>query len=285
MNINLVRCLTISSNEFDFMDLCLLAYRRLILAHLKDLSASLGQPNLNGQTAKDLLDLADSIYQHHTARTGRRGNGSVQDEEQEWRNKLAAEMDDEYSCSWGKYEADFQQPDLDEAETYDTWAERMIREHKKRLRAARNFNAPPQSKPEVKPSWTPEDQQRFLREEESRRQLQKAAEEAEKRFQFLFKLQSLVRSDSEIKESDLPFSCSEDVKSIGQIILLHVNEQDQVDAKRKALRELQRLWHPDKFSQKFSQRLSATIRDKVLAKVTEISQYLNAFSCSLESEK
>ena len=251
------------------------------MAHLKDLSASLSQPNLEGQTAKDLLDLADSVYQYHLAGTGKRANSSAQSDEQEWKNKLAAEMDDEYGSSWGKYEADFQEPDLNEAETYDSWAERMIREHRKRSKAARNSNPPP-PKPEPTPSWTPEDQQRFLKEEEARRQLQKTAEKAEKRFQFLFKLQRMVQSEGTIEEQDLPFDCSADIRSIGDLIVLHVNELDQADAQRKALRELQRLWHPDKFSQKFGQRLNAKIRDKALARVTEISQYLNAFTCSID---
>jgi len=231
-----------------------LAYRRLVLANLKDLSASLDQPNLEGNTGKDLLDLADSVYQYHLAGSNIPTMPTHQPEEEEWRNKLSAELEDEYVSSWGKYESDFTQANQEETETYDSWAQRMMNEHRKRTRT--HFT-PPTTKQEKKPAsgWTPEDQQRFLKEEELKRELQRTTDIANKRYQFLSKLQAMVMSERPI---------------LGDL-----------EAKRKAMRELQRLWHPDKFMQKFGHRLNETIRDQVLRKVTEISQYMNAYNCSL----
>lgn len=256
------------------------AYRRLILAHLKDLSASLTQPNLEGVTGKDLLDLADSVYQYHLVGTRQKNLSSTnQKEEEEWRNKLSAELDDEYSSNWGRYEADFLQPDLEEAETYDSWAERMIFEHQQKRRRV-VILPQPQEEAKAKSSWTHEDQQRFLKEEESRKRIREVSEIAEKRYVFLAKLQALAHSEQPIKASDLPFGVTQDVESIGNLILFHVKEMKEVEAKRKALKELQRLWHPDKFAQKFGQRLGDEIRTEVLNKITEISQYLNVYNCS-----
>ena len=258
-----------------------LAYRRLVLANLKDLSASLDQPNLEGNTGKDLLDLADSVYQYHLAGSNIPTMPTHQPEEEEWRNKLSAELEDEYVSSWGKYEADFTQANQEEeTETYDSWAQRMMDEHRKRTRT--HFT-PPTTKQEKKlaSGWTPEDQQRFLKEEELKRELQRTTDIANKRYQFLSKLQAMVMSERPIEEKDLPFHCSQSLESIGQLILLHVTELGDLEAKRKAMRELQRLWHPDKFMQKFGHRLNETIRDQVLRKVTEISQYMNAYNCSL----
>ena len=247
------------------------------MAHLKDLSAALSQHNYEGQTAKDLLDLADSVYQYHIGGSEKTMEFNQQKEDQEWERKLAAELDEEYGTNWGKYEEDFCQ-DVNGTESYDSWAERMIFEHKKRTKVK---NVPPlASQPKVEPTWTEEDQQKFLKQEEARKLQRKTAEIAQKRYAFLTKLSLLVQSENVIALSDLPFNCSEKVESIGQLILAHVNELEETEAKRKALRELQRLWHPDKFSQKFGSRLKNEIREIVLKKVTEISQYLNAFKCS-----
>jgi NF-kappa-B inhibitor-like protein 1 len=250
------------------------AYRDLILANLKDLSVSLPFQNHQGQRAEELLELADSVYKYHQTTKPVSNNNLQSSEEQEWKNKLAAELDDEYSSSWGKYENDYIQPDVDEAESYDSWAKRIIHEYKKKTKLS---GLPPPPKPEVKSSWTEEDQRKFIEEEEKRKQQQKLSEINHKRLQFLTKLRVMVQSENPIAIQDLPFSLSENINSICQLILFHLKELEDADEKRKALRNLQLLWHPDKFSQKFGQRLQESDRENVLKKVTEISQYLNTF--------
>ncbi|KAI9555548.1 hypothetical protein GHT06_018063 [Daphnia sinensis] len=260
------------------------AYRKMILGNLKEMSVSLTQSNLSGQTAKDLLDLADSVYQYHIGGSEKKEEYSKQKNEQEWEQKLAAELDYEYQNHWGKYEQDFLQEDTNESESYDSWAKRMIFEYKQK-NSARTFSIPPQAQSNHKPSWTEEDQQKFLKDEETRKQMRKASETADRRFLFLSKLSMLIKTENPIEISDLPFQPSDTIESIGQLILLHVKESEDADTKKKALRELQRLWHPDKFSQKFGARLKEEIRESVLRKVTEISQYLNAFNCDSEATK
>ena len=92
-----------------------IAYRDLILANLKDLSVSLPFQNHQGQKAEELLELADSVYKYHQTTKPISSNNLQSSEDQEWANKIAAELDDEYGSSWGKYENDFIQPDVDEA--------------------------------------------------------------------------------------------------------------------------------------------------------------------------
>lgn len=259
-----------------------LAYRKMILSNLKEMSVSLTQTNLNGQTAKDLLDLADSVYQYHLGGSEKKKEYAQQKNEQDWEQKLVAELDYEYENHWGKYEKDFLEEESNETESYDSWAKRMIFEHKQK-NSAQKFSIPSQAQSNHKASWTQEDQQKFLKDEETRRQLRKAAETADRRFLFLSKLSMLIKTENTIEMSDLPFQPTDAIESIGQLILLHVKESENTDTKRKALRELQRLWHPDKFSQKFGARLKEEIRESVLKKVTEISQYLNAFNCGSEA--
>lgn len=250
----------------------------MILVNLKEMSASLTQPNLEGQTAKDLLDLADSVYEYHLGGNERKSDFSKEKEEQEWQKKLSEELDDEYGGHWGKYEQDFVQEDVNETESYDSWAKRMIHEHKKKISSQKFYISSPPD-PKLKPSWTPEDQQQFLRGEKARDEQRKTAKATEKRFTFLSKLSLLIQTEDQIEISNLPFHPTEDVESIGQLILAHIKDLTDPDTKKKALRELQRLWHPDKFSQKFGARLKEEIRESVLKKVTEISQYLNAYNC------
>lgn len=256
----------------------------MILANLKEMSLSLTQANLNGKTAKDLLDLADSVYQYHLGGSEKKKEYSKKKNDEEWEQKLAAELDYEYGNHWGKYEDDFLQEDTNETESYDSWAKRMIFEHKKKT-STRKSPIPSQAPSKHKSSWTEEDQQKFLKDEETRKQLQKTAVTADRRFIFLSKLSMLIKTENPIEISDLPFQPTDTVESIGQLILVHVKESEDSDGKRKALRELQRLWHPDKFSQKFGARLKDEIRESVLRKVTEISQYLNAFGCDSEANK
>lgn len=242
------------------------------------MSESLEQSNHSGQSGKDLLDLADSVYQYHLG--GRsRTVPSKHKEDLEWQAKLEAEMDDEYGGSWGKYEEDFVQENVNEPETYDEWAERITREHKNRKFKSSPPAIPPPAQSKQSSSWTPEDQHNFLREEEKRKNSRKLAETAEKHLLFLSKLSKMAQSESVIGPSELPFNCTDDNGEISQLLLFHVKCLDDMDAKKKALRELQRLWHPDKFSQKFGARLREDIHEIVLRKVTEISQYINTFNC------
>lgn len=240
---------------------------------MSSFSTSLDEVNKDGQTVKFLLDTADSLYQNHNTEilaVNRRN-----DAEEDWNNKLATEMEDEYQNDWGQYEADFSQT-LPESESYDAWAERMINEHRKK-----HSKITMVPKPQTKPSsWTPEDQNQFIKKEEEMRRLAKLNKASELRLQFLSKLRCMVRSEGTIELEDLPFDCKDDIHSICQHILFDVKEAKDVEVKRKALRELKRMWHPDKFSQKFSQRLAENIRETTMDKVNKIAQYLNTYDCS-----
>lgn len=187
-------------------------------------------------------------------------------------------LDDEYQASWGRYEQDFYGNYSLERETYDAWAERMIYEHRKKQQSLRT---PVQIKTATSPSaskWTEDDQKRFLKEEEARKEMQKQNARIEKRLTFLSKLSFMSRGESStIGRSDLPFSLNDEADAICELIMMNVNEEPDESGKKKLHRELQRLWHPDKFSQKFASRLSEDIRDRVLHKVTQISQCLNAY--------
>lgn len=261
------------------------AYRRLVLGNLQDFANSMNEQNDEEETAKELLELADSVYKYHleTNKKARiqRPEKLTTVNEKEWEKKLAEEVHDEYCASWGKYEDDFTS-DAREQESYDSWADRILNEHKKKRH--RRQKPPPSAKSEDKLTWSKEDQEAFLKAERMRQEQTRKSELEEKCVTFLSKLKLMVQNDGIIEKSDLPFDCSEKVEAIGELILLNVKGIEEEEAKRKALRELQRLWHPDKFAQIFGQRLNESIRASVLNKVTEISQFINSFTCRNNSK-
>ncbi len=52
--------------------------------------------------------------------------------------------------------------------------------------------------------------------------------------------------------------------------------RNDADARRRAVREALRRWHPDKFGQRFGSRLAAADRDRILERVKAVSQALTA---------
>jgi len=255
----------------------LLAYKNLILLHLNGFATSMDQSNDDGLTVGFLLETADAIYRHHTREIPKKIH---HDAEEDWNSKICAEMEDEYQNNWGQYEEDFLEADVNDCETYDSWAERMIYEHRKKT-SNHSYKVPPAPKVESKSSsgWSAEDQSQFLKNEETKRIAKEAEKSSKLRFQFLSKLRNMVHSEGTIHSTDLPFDCQDQVECICQHILFDVKEVNDVEEKRKAVRELKRLWHPDKFAQKFHQRLAEDIKDPVMKKVNEIAQYLNTYNC------
>ena len=236
-------------------------------------STSLDEVNKDGQTVRFLLDTADAVFQSHTREIPTVSKNVEM--EDDWNYKIAAEMEDEHETSWGQYENDYSQT-FPESESYDSWADRLFSEHqRKHSNILKTFKLP--KKPS---SWTAEDQSQFLMEEEKKRLLMEFEKSSQLRLQFLSKLHSMVHSEGTIHLEDLPFNCDDEVQSICKHILSDVKEMKETEERRKALRELKRLWHPDKFAQKFNQRLAENIRERVSKKVNDIAQFLNTYDCS-----
>ena len=253
----------------------------MILPLLSHIPIAMDASNEKGQTIENLLEVADTLYQYYTTKSTSKElqNNSVLKEDDEWQRKLAAEMEDEYAANWGRYESDFLE-DTKESEDYDAWAERILRERRKTHEKPK---VPLPPKPE-KTEWTPEDQKKFLEEEERRRGQLKTLERAQKRTAFCSKLLRMTqKTTGAILEVDLPFALADDVSAICDLIVMDLEElKEDPEVQRKAHRDLQRLWHPDKFAQKFGSQLAEDIRPHVLKKITEISQNLNVYVCKVK---
>jgi len=245
-----------------------------LLAHIP---ISMEEKNKNGHSLEFLLEMADAFYHQHRDRgINNNFHNNRNAKEEEWNRKLAGELEDEYAA-WSRYEEDFTWVNR-ECENYDSWAERILQERKSKMKSS-GPQSPP--KEEVKPSGMKEDQDKFFRDQEARKHVKILSDKLKRRMKFKLKLAQLVqKQEREIFETDLPFALNDEVSEICELIVMDLEDiEDDKEAKRKSYRELQRLWHPDKFSQKFGARLTDNLRPKVLQKITEISQSLNAYHC------
>ena len=73
-----------------------------------------------------------------------------------------------------------------------------------------------------------------------------------------------------ITKCDMPFSEKSNAEQIISLILKCSDDQDE----RRSLREAIRKWHPDKFSQMFTDRIEKNDIDYVMSIVTYVSQTL-----------
>lgn len=94
---------------------------------------------------------------------------------------------------------------------------------------------------------------------------------------YLAKLEKLYSNTQDLIYSyeDIPWPSAQE--DISNLLFCDVEAED-IDTRRKLVREQQIRWHPDKFIQKIGSKLLEKDREKILNKVKEISQSLNNLS-------
>lgn len=97
-----------------------------------------------------------------------------------------------------------------------------------------------------------------------------------RRSQYEKKFEALLASSSSDKLDfdDIPWPSTGSTSDVVEALFADFSSR-QSDAYKKYLRDQQKRWHPDKFSQKFGTRISDHDRERILEKVKEISQALN----------
>lgn len=173
----------------------------------------------------------------------------------EWNEKLAQAHEDDTSIYCGKYGDGKYQNQYHE--TYDEWADRIYNEfnrrHQHKFTQPKNSEAKTQSSayaetklPPFKPKYPSENNVK------------------------LNKYNRLFTKKGTINISDLPFSKTSTADEIVSLLVIGNENTD----KKKVLREAIRKWHPDKFSQMFSERIDKNEFDDVINIVTHVSQTL-----------
>lgn len=93
-------------------------------------------------------------------------------------------------------------------------------------------------------------------------------------------------SDETFTESlrfqDVPWPAAESTEKSIEILFHDVSKSNETLYK-KYLREQQVRWHPDKFFQKFGNKIRESDKDEIMSRVNELSQALNKLNDDVAS--
>ena len=183
-------------------------------------------------------------------------------EAEEWQNKLAEESQHEYDQSFGKF--DFYSGETEStSETFDDWADRIFQEFsKKRKKTWKKTEEKSSSKPKnLKPDTGPtqvDQNYKLLKEKKLREKEEKLCER-------------LFNSTAVIGLSDLPYKNMKAEEILEMVTGKCGCEAHEI---KKRIREELLRWHPDKFRQKFGERIDPEQQGQVMDHVKHISQIL-----------
>jgi len=249
-------------------------------------------PNANGTTPKILLDALNKVMYDDTVEGSDSSDSSLDNAQKtaqnssDWSQKLQHEDQDEHYDRFGKFDV-WEDTGYKNKfnETENEWADRIYAEfsrlqsrNNKRIKSKKNA-----MEEEKDPKKAPKKKELLLK-------IPKKNSEA-KQTLFRDKLSKLLdpqNTELITTNSLLPF----DENSTSDFIINQLLLSDDAgsepttsgstgsqvqDRKRKRIKEVIRIWHPDKFSQLYHQRIDPEHRDDIIRIVTHISQALLNF--------
>ncbi|XP_061119260.1 NF-kappa-B inhibitor-like protein 1 isoform X1 [Conger conger] len=270
------------------------AYDDLVVPLQKSCPVAMETPNKAGVTPKDLLQwMREDQFREPAVNAGA---SAAADPDRAWRDKLFGECQDEFHETFGQYDEDFLQDDVD-SEDFGDWAERIRREYVSQQHARAQRQASAASKGGRKRGKTKEEAEE---EERGRRELQarlqrehaeylaraerkEAETQLSRRRRYEERCAATFRADSAARlgYDDIPWPAPRG--SVAQMVevMLHGSDRADLPAFRKLLKRQQALWHPDKFAQRCGDRLEEGERKRILDTVTGLSQELNRLAQSV----
>ncbi|XP_063794155.1 NF-kappa-B inhibitor-like protein 1 [Pseudophryne corroboree] len=289
-------------------------YTDLVVPILKRCPQSMDAPNHQGITPRSILRLAEDCMQRNSQHNPPTSEAQTGAPSTDWRDKLLAESMDEYQESYGQYEEDYSDPviETETFETFESWADRIYREHQARRRQSERPRAKTKRVFTEETSGAEEEQRHVESQQRMEKELRQAQSERYQR-----KCQEFFQGAGATVDTDLqhgssggkrtmkdaaPESESGDAsventvvgtgmrllgysdipwpvlggtaKQMAQAIAAGADSSDATSYKRY-LRAQRVTWHPDRFMQRCGTRLHAKDRERVLETVTALSQELN----------
>ncbi|XP_076019668.1 NF-kappa-B inhibitor-like protein 1 [Genypterus blacodes] len=252
-------------------------------------------PNSAGVTPQDLLQ-----WMRHTGPAASTSGPPAADPEKEWMEKLFGECEDEFSETFGVYDADDFLPVDDDDEDYGDWAERIRKEYFDKKHAdAQRLAASSSGWKKKKTKQEKEQEQQSNKElldrmkKEHEEYLKRAARKEEetrlgRKRRYDEKCASTFQPGSsaeatKLSYSDIPWPAPRGTVLEMIDVMLHGVDRNDAPAFRKTLRKQQVLWHPDRFAQRCGARLEEKDKRRVLDTVTALSQELNKLAHSLKT--
>jgi len=247
-------------------------------------------PNDNGTTPKLLLDALNKVMYDDTVEGSDSSDSSLDNAQKtaqnssDWSQKLQHEDQDEHYERFGKFDV-WEDTGYKNKfnETENEWADRIYAEFS-RLQSRNNKRI--KSKKDAMKEKEEKDPNKAPKKKELLLKIPKKNPEA-KQTLFRDKLSKLLdpqNTELITTNSLLPFdenSTSDYI--INQLLLSSDDGSESTTATgsqvqdRKRIKEVIRIWHPDKFSQLYHQRIDPEHRDDIIRIVTHISQALLNF--------
>lgn len=179
-----------------------------------------------------------------------------------------------------------------EQETYDEWADRLWSEHQrkhyhnaniwmdkdKRKRKSSDLNTS-KSKSFASETTCEEDDLKKARKDLQESYSFNANEHKKEYFQTrkmnyeINYQKALNDKNKNMHFADIPWPCSGTVETMMEVLFCDIPLDGAL--KKKYIKEQQIRWHPDKFLQRFSDRLEHSSKAKILDLVNQISQAIN----------
>uniref|UniRef100_UPI0037E8F1F2 NF-kappa-B inhibitor-like protein 1 n=1 Tax=Semicossyphus pulcher TaxID=241346 RepID=UPI0037E8F1F2 len=271
------------------------AYDDLVVPLKKSCPEAMNASNNAGVTPEDLLK-----WMKRTESAGNMSRPSETDPEKEWMEKLFGECEDEFSETFGVYDADDFLPVDDDEEDFGDWADRIRKEYFdqkhaeaqrlaasssgwKRRKTKQEREQEQQSNKDLLDKLQREHEEyvaRAARKEEETRQGKKRR--YEEGCAATFQAGSSAGS-TKLSYSDIPWPAPKGTVQEMVDVMLHGVDRKDVPLFRKLLRKQQALWHPDKFAQRCEARLEEKDKKRILETVTALSQELNRLAQSLRT--
>ncbi len=223
-------------------------------------------PNKKGTTPQKFLDALTAYnYDKADSSSPSSSSGGGQQED-DWMDKLRENYHEEHFEDCGKFEDYWHDDDAYKNafnETYDQWAERIAAEFSRRYRNKEK------SRPDSASS-----QQRSQSPEKPPLKKRLVLKPLPKKSKLMLTSLFAKGSLEVIKVKDLPFKENSSPESIVQELLSTVDEKGD---RKKSIKEMIRLWHPDKFTQMLQHRIHPGHKDEIIRIVTHVSQALLNF--------
>jgi len=239
----------------------------------------LKMPNKNGTTPKLLLDALNKLIYDDTMEDSDSSDSSLDNTQMNaesssnWNKRLQQENQEEHYECFGKYdkwEDEYTNREYKNVfnETADQWADRIYFEFSKKRNDSYQEQRKNRQKEKMEEKTTPTPPKKELL-----LKLPKKTSSAKKNL-LMDQVSKLLdtKNTETITTKSLPF----DENSPSDYIINELlGSKDVPD--RKSIKEVIRIWHPDKFSQMFNHRIHPDQKDDIIRIVTRISQALLNF--------
>ena len=220
--------------------------------------------NKEGTTPKVLIDALNQIMSDNDQDLSSDSSSQDSADMDSWEDKMKNACDEDISEARGSFHVAEEDYKNCFNETYDEWADRIYTEFVKKRRPSKVPRIDAKSK---------DDEGSAEPEKKMKLKLKQSTSSSSSVSTKALCLKQMLESSETITIKKIPFTLQSQPESIISVLMMgNVNQQEN-DSK-KMLREALRIWHPDKFFQKFNSRIKAEEKDDIRKLVNFISTVL-----------